>query len=135
MRLIQLVLTGFLLIAGPAIGFAAGGASVQAIGFAASNERGGTDPQLAPYVSTLKSNLSYESFRYTGESSASVSPGAAASLSLPGGGRAEVQMENNGQIRVSRGNTVVTVSPGRPAVFLNGPPGRGNVSGVIIVAR
>ena len=44
-------------------------------------------------------------------------------------------MENSGQIRVSRGNTVVIVSPGRPAVFLNGPPGRGNVSGVIIVAR
>lgn len=136
MRLIQYLLSGFLLFAGPTLGLAAGGGiAVRAIGFTGSNEPGATDSRLAPYEATLRSNLPFQSFRYNGESSTTVAPGSSAPLSLPGGGRAEVQADPNGQVRVSRGSTAVTVSRGRPAVFLNGPPGRGSVSGVIVLAQ
>ncbi len=136
MRLIHYLLSGVLLLAGPTLALAAGGGiGVRAIGFTGSNDPGPTDARLAPYEATLRSNLPSQSFRYNGESSTTVAPGGAAPLSLPGGGRAEVQADQNGTVRVSRGGTAVTVSRGRPAVFLNGPPGRGTVSGVIVLAQ
>ena len=113
--------------------FAAGETSVRGIGFAAANE-GATDPRLAPYAATLRSNLSFEHFRYLGESSATVSANGKASLSVPGGGRVELQADANGSVRAQRGGTAVTLSRGRPAVFLSGPPKPG-VTGIIVIAE
>lgn len=135
MRITQLVLTGLLFVLAPFTGFAAGGAiSVRAISFVASNERGATDPRLAPYESILRSNLRYESFKYVGESSATVAPGGKASLSAQGAGHIELQADAGGNVRVQRGGTVVTVSPGRPAVFMGGG-GKGGASGVIVMTN
>ncbi|PTX94235.1 hypothetical protein DB354_10745 [Opitutus sp. ER46] len=120
----------------PLASHAAGGAtSVRAIGFTASNDRGATDPRLAPYEAVLRRNLRFESFKYVGESSASVARGGSASLSLPGGGSVKLESDNAGNVRVQRDGNVVTVSPGRPAVFMGGPAGNGGVSGVIIMAN
>jgi hypothetical protein len=134
MRLITLLATGLVFLFSPLAASAAGGASsVRAIAFVASHNRGATDPRLAPYEGTLRSNLRFESFRYVGESSASVSPGGKASLALPGGGRVELEADNGG-VRVRRGGTIVVVSRGHPAVFMTGSAGKGEASGVIVMA-
>jgi hypothetical protein len=133
MRLISLTFILLASLLAPSLGFAASATSVRAIAFVASNEKGATDPRLAPYEGTLRGNLRFESFRYVGESSASVNAGGTASLSVPGGGRIELQSDSSGNVRVQRGGTAVTVSPGRPAVFMSGPAGKGSVSGVIVM--
>ncbi len=136
MRLTHLALAGLTLLVAPIATFAAGAAtSVRAIAFVASHESGRTDAQLAPYESILRANLRFESFRYSGESSASVAAGGTASLSLPSGGRVELEGDKAGNVKVHRGGTVVTVSPGRPAVFLGGPAAKGEVSGVIVMSN
>lgn len=136
MRIIPFVLGCLMLALAPLSGFAAGpGVSVRGIAFVASNEPGQTDPRLAPYESTLRSNLRFESFRYVGESSASVPPNGTASLSLPGGGRVDLQADAAGNLRAQRGGTAVTISRGRPAVFIGGPSGRGGVAGIIVLAN
>lgn len=132
MRLIPIFLTILLSAVLPASSHAASASTVRAIAFTASNERGATDPRLAPYEATLRSNLRFESFQYVGENSATVAPGGTASLNVPGGGRLQLQSDSGGNVRVQRGDTVVTVSPGRPAVFMGGRSGKG-VSGVIVL--
>ena len=135
MRLITLLTAAVALLLAPLTARAAPATSVRAIAFAASNDRGPTDPQLAPYESILRSNLRFESFHYLGESSASVSPGGKASLTLPNGGSVQLEGDPSGAVRVHRGGTVVTVSPGRPAVFMGGPAQKKSVSGVIVMVN
>lgn len=133
MRLIPVVLTFLLAVLTPVSSFAASTISVRAIAFTASNERGATDPQLAPYEATLRSNLRFESFHYVGENSTTVSPGGTGKLSVPGGGQLQLQCDPAGNVRVQRGETSVTVARGRPAVFMGGRSAKGGVSGVIVL--
>ncbi len=134
MRLIHLALASLLFAIAPVVGLAAGNTSVRAIAFVASHDRGPTDQQLAPYESVLRNNLRFESFRYLAESSAAVAPGSAATISLPGG-RIRVESDPSGSVRVEHNGTVVTVARGRPAVFMGGPAGKGQVSGIIVMAQ
>ena len=134
MRLIPLTLATVFGLLISATAFAAPAVSVRAIAFVASNERGATDAQLAPYEGTLRANLRFESFHYVGENSASVAPGANTTLSVPGGGQLNLQADNAGNIQVRRGGTVVTVSRNHPAVFMGRPAGKNGVSGVIVLA-
>lgn len=136
MRLIHLPLALLMFALAPLTGVAANaGASVRAIEFVASHQRGPTDPRLAPYEAILRRNLRYQSFHFVGESSASVSAGGRATLVLPQGGRVELHAGRSGTVQVTRGGTIVTVSRGRPAVFMNGPAGRGDASGIIVMAN
>lgn len=138
MRLIHLALTALLLAVAPvSLSAAAGGAtSVRAIAFVGSNAPGATDSRLAPYESVLRGNLPFQSFRYVGESSATVSPGGTASLSLPGGTRVQLEGDASGTVKVHRGGNVLVVAPGRPVVFMAGPPtGKGEASGVIVMTK
>ena len=75
---------------------AADGASVHALLISASNQKGGSDPKLATHESTLRRNLPFDTFRLTGEGSASVAAGGRASLSLGRGHRLELQSEKGG---------------------------------------
>lgn len=135
MRIIHLILAALLFGAPSLTSFAAGRAtSVRAIAFVASHDRGPTDSRLAPYEPILRSNLRFESFRYVGESSASVTAGGTASIGLPNVGRIELKGEDGGRVDVRRGGTSVTVSPGHPTVFLGGSGPKGGVSGVIVMA-
>jgi hypothetical protein len=136
MRITQLILAALLFGAPSLTSFAADGAtSVRAISFVASHDRGQTDARLAPYEPILRSNLRFESFRYVGESSASVSPGGTANLTVQNIGRIELKGEGPGNVSVRRGGTVVTVSPNHPTVFMGGSGGRGETSGVIVLAQ
>jgi hypothetical protein len=136
MRLIHVTLACLALVASPIVSMAAGAAaSVRAIAFVASHTPGTTDPQLAPYQPILSANLRFESFHYVGESSASVSGGGTSTVSLPNGMQIQVTGGAGGSVTVKRGGTVVTVSPGRPAVFMGGPAGAGNVSGIIVMVN
>ncbi|HVU32322.1 MAG TPA: hypothetical protein VHE61_02735 [Opitutaceae bacterium] len=136
MRAIHLTLACVCLMLAPLAARAArgGATTVRAIAFVASNERGPSDPRLAPYEGVLRRNLRFESFKYVGESAASVSAGGTADLSVPGGVRIELKADSAGSVTVRRGGTTVTVSRGRPAVFLGGPAGNGHASGVIVLA-
>lgn len=134
MRITHLALVCLLLVTAPISSWAAGGGvSVRAIAFIASHQSGKTDQRLAPYEGVLRSNLRFESFRYAGESSTSVSTGGTASLSVPGSGTVQIHAETAGRVKVEHDGTVVTVSRGRPAVFMGGPAGQGEVSGIIVM--
>lgn len=134
MRLIHLALACLLFVGVTLLSEAAGNTTVRAIAFVASHDNGQSDPQLAPYESILRSNLRFESFRYVGESSAPVAAGGSATISVPGG-RVKVDNDASGEIRVQHGGTVVTIARGRPAVFMGGPAGKGQVSGIIVMAQ
>ena len=140
MRIIHLVLTILFIAVAPNASRAAEGgrASVHAILIAASKERGPSDPRLAPYEGTLRANLRFESFRFIGESSASVAGGGTATLSLPGGQRIELEGEGAGgkvRVKVRWGGVVVPISPGRPAVLGGQAYGnKGEVSAIIVTA-
>lgn len=135
MRLTQIVTAILALAFAPIAGFAAGGSTpVRAIAFVASNDRGATDARLAPYESVLRANLRFESFKYVGESSISVSPGSRASLAIPGGGSVQLEADASGNVRVNRAGTVVPIAPGRPAVFLGGEA-KGGASGIIVMTN
>lgn len=134
MRIIHLALACLLFVGAPLLSVAAGNTTVRAIAFVASHESGKSDPQLAPYESILRSNLRFESFRYVGENSASVATGGSATISVAGG-RVKVDNDPSGEIRVQHGGTVVTIARGRPAVFMGGPAGKGQVSGIIVMAQ
>ncbi len=135
MRLIHVALTCFLLVNAPLWVRAAGTTtSVRAIAFVASNEKGATDSQLAPYEATLRSNLRFESFRYAGENSTSVVAGGTAVISLPNGSRIDVEGSKSGVVKVHFGGTTVNISQGRPAVLMGGTH-KGGVSGVIVMAN
>lgn len=136
MRLMIYLTLTCLLLASPNTSFGAdGGTSVRAIAFVASNDSGPTDRKLAPYEAILRSNLRFESFRYAGENSTSVPPGGATTLSLPNGGSVRLECDKSGSVKVHRGETVVTVSPGHPAVFMSGRGGKGGAPGVIVMTR
>jgi hypothetical protein len=124
MRIIHLFLVCLLLCGSTLISFAAGGGnrSVRGIAFVALQDHGKTDPKLAPYESILRSNLRFESFRYVGESSASISPGGTAFLSVPGGGRVEIECDKAGNVKAQHGGVVVSLG-GKPQVFLDGTSG------------
>jgi hypothetical protein len=64
---------------------AADAITVRGILITASNESGESDRRLAPYVPNLKRILRFESFRYFGEDSATLSAPGTAELSLAEG--------------------------------------------------
>ena len=73
-RLIHLTLAlllGVFVIA--PIALAADGATVQALMITASKGKGASDPRLAEYEATLKRTLPFDTFKLTGQGSASVS--------------------------------------------------------------
>lgn len=134
MRMIPFVIALLLgAIALPRPALAAEGTSVRAILFVASNEKGPSDPRLAPYEPTLRRVLRFESYRFISQSSASVSSGGTARIDLQG---EPIEVENeNGRVRVSWNGTTVSVPPGRPAVIGGRPHGQGGVEGVIVTVN
>jgi hypothetical protein len=142
MRLIKLVYTLLLVaIAAPsAMAADANRTSITAILVIASNERGATDPRLAPYEANLKRTLRYESFRFGGEGSASVAGGATASISLPNNNRLDLEAEKSDgrgvRVRVHYGSTDVVIPPGKTVIVAGRPSGpNGEISAVIVTAN
>jgi hypothetical protein len=126
----------------PLTAHAADRTSVQAILVLASSAKGPADARLAPYEGELQRNLPESSFRWAGEGSAAVSPGAKATLSLGNGHRLELEGAKGGAVSVSwfHGNTkmigtTLSLQPGVPAVLLRRPGGHADVPLVILVAR
>lgn len=134
MRLIHITLACLLFVGAPLMSVAAATTTVRAIAFVASHESGRSDPQLAPFEGVLRNNLRFESFRYVGESSAPVAPGGSAQISLAGS-RIKIDASPSGEIRAEHRGTSVAIAPGRPAVFMGGPAGKGQVSGIIVMAQ
>ncbi|MEO5958064.1 MAG: hypothetical protein ABIZ49_01575 [Opitutaceae bacterium] len=115
--------------------FAAESTSVRAILVVASNEKGGTDPKLAPHERALRGVLPYQSYRVADEGSASVSSGGKASISLAGGNSVELQGDASG-IKVIRGGRPVSLAPGSPVVLLGGPAGgKGDRYAIIVTVN
>jgi hypothetical protein len=120
MRIVHHFVAILFFIGLPLAAQAAGGTvSVRGISFSASQEKGPTDPRLAPYEANLRANLRFESFHYVGESSTSVSPGGRASLALPSGGRVDLTADKSGSVTAQWRGRAVPVAPGTPAVFLD----------------
>jgi hypothetical protein len=125
---------------------AADGASVRAVLITATNLKREADPKLAEFEAELQRNLPLSSFRYVGESAASVPAGGHTTVSLPRGHRLEIEAERGGgrgiRIKVQwlNGRTVVfntglTLQPGVPAVLGRRPSGDGETPIVILIAR
>lgn len=144
-RLIQpmlAVLLGVFVL--PSATYAADSVSVHAILITASKGKGGSDPRLADYEATLRRTLPFDSFKFAGEGSASVSGGGRATVSLGGGHRLElssgdragsgvkvrVQWTNGGREVLS---TSLTLQPGVPAVLGRG--GEGEVPVILLIAK
>src|SRR5881394_2600311 len=119
MKTIRFLICAALLTALPAMLSAAGGAtSVHAIMIVASNEKGASDPKLAPYEANLRRILRFESYRAVAEGSASVPAGGDASVALTRGHRIELKSEG-GAIRATwfdgdRKVIALTLPPGKP---------------------
>jgi hypothetical protein len=114
---------------------AAESTSVRAILVVASNEKGGTDPKLAPHEPALRGVLPYQSYKVAGEGSASVSSGGKASISLPGGNSVELQGDASG-VKVIRGGRPVSVGRGSPVVLLGGSAGgKGDRYAIIVTVN
>lgn len=129
------LLVGTLMLSRPAHA-AAGATSVHAILVIASNEKGGSDPKLAPYEPTLRRVLRFESYRAVGEGSASVSGGGTASISLASGNRVDLQSDAGGGVKVMRGGQAIPLSPGKPVVVLGGAAGgKGDAYAIIVTAN
>ncbi len=143
MKTIRLFCTALALtlIGPPAVSAAdANRATINAILVIASNERGPTDQKLAPYEANLKRTLRYESFRFAGEGSASVSAGGTAVVSLPNNNRLEVQAERSDgrgvRLKVRYGGTDVMIPPGKTVILAGRPAGKsGEISAVIVTAE
>lgn len=73
---------------------AAESVTVKGILISASNERGESDDRLAAYVPNLRRILRFESFRYLGEDSASLTVPARGELSLGDGQRVSLTTES-----------------------------------------
>lgn len=144
-RLIQITLALLLgLIATSPFALAADGVSVQALLISASKGKGGSDPRLAEYEATLKRTLPFDTFKLTGQGSASLPGNGSATISLSGGhrlqltggGRAgsgiKVRVEWTGGGREIM-NTSLVLQPGIPAVLGRG--GDGEVPVVLLIAR
>jgi hypothetical protein len=125
---------------------AADRASIRGILVSASNAKGQSDGRLSAYEPTLRRILRFESYRYLGEGSASLSVPAQGSLSLGQGHRLEIETESvsDKSVRVKVSwldgdrvlmETGLSLRPGVPAV-LGGPSrGDGEVYAVIVVGR
>lgn len=147
MRLTQII-TLLTLCCGllPAAGNAADSASVQALLISASNAKGGSDPKLASYEATLRRNLPFNTFKLTGEGSASVASGGKSSLALGRGHQLELQHERGKgggihlKVQWTSGNktvinTSLTLQPGVPAVLGRRGDDDGEVPVVLLIAR
>lgn len=126
---------------------AAGRSSLQGILISASNEPGRTDRRLAEYEPTLKRILRFESFRFLGDDTASMSAPDDVRLSLGEGHQLAVVVERADEksihVRVhwtGGGRTLMdtglTLRPGVPAV-LGGPSNgnKGEVYAVLLIGR
>ena len=126
---------------------AADRASFQGILISASNEPGQTDRRLGRYESTLRRILRFESFKFLGDDTASISAPDDVRLSLGDGHQLAVQVERADEkaihVRVlwtgggrTLMNTGLTLRPGVPAV-LGGPSTgtKGEVYAVILIGR
>jgi hypothetical protein len=125
----------------------AGQTSIEGILITASNERGQTDRRLAPYESTLRRILRFETFRFVGSDRAGIAVPGSRQLSLDQGHALELEVENvdakaiHVKVRWTAGgrtlmNTGLTLRPGIPAV-LGGPStgDKGEVYAVILIGR
>jgi hypothetical protein len=112
-----------------------GGTTVRAILVIASTEKGPSDPKLAPYVGELRGALRYESYRYGGESSATVPAGGKTSLTV-GGRRVELQSEAGGSVFVRAPDGGAAVSPGgKPAVINVGGGSKNEAYFILAMAK
>jgi len=148
MRIIHLA--SLLLLAAvvaPLTATAAEKSALRAILITASNQKGGSDPRLAPYEPTLRRILRFESFRFIGEGAAALAVPGRAAVPLAQGHRLEVESEDSTgpRIRVSvrwlhRGKALMdqplALNRGTPAV-LGGPATEeaGAVYAVILIAN
>jgi hypothetical protein len=145
MRLIHIVAVLALASAAlPATSLAAERTSVQALLISASNRKGGSDPKLAAYESTLRRNLPFNTFRLTGEGTASVAASGRASLALGHGHRLELQNDGGSGIHLKVQwlsgnktliNTSLALQPGVPAVLGRRGSDEGEVPVVLLIAR
>jgi hypothetical protein len=103
--------------------------TVRAILINVSKDRGATDRQLAPYEGILRSYFPSESFHFVAESSASVSAGGKATLTLQGQ-HLELQSEG-GTVFVRTGKGGASLAPGGPGAVFVVAAG----SAIIVVAR
>lgn len=118
--------------------------SVRAILVVASNAEGESDSRLAPFEPTLRRILRFQSYRYLGEDSVTVT--TTGSINLGQGHRLELEHEPSDgravRLRVnwldgrrSLMQTGLSLRPGVPAV-LGGPArGDGEVYAVIVIGR
>lgn len=149
MRIITLLFTLLIVAAAPGAAIAAESASIRAILLVASNQKGGSDPRLAPYEPTLRRILprGFESFRFVGEGSSTLAIPGRAVVTLAQGHRLELEGEKSEGRRVRlnvrwlNGRNVlmeqpVSVARGTPAV-LGGPAwgDKGEVCAVIVMAN
>ena len=121
------------------------GGSVHALLITASNRKGGSDPKLADYESTLRRNLPFDTFRLTGEGSTAIAGGGRATISLGRGHRLELESEKGGggirlKVQWMNGNksvmsTSLTLRPGVPAVLGRRGGDEGEVPVVLLIAR
>ena len=144
-RLIYLMLAALLgLIATSSSAFAADGTSVQALLITASKGKGGSDPRLAPYEATLKRTLPFDTFKFSGEGSASIAGNGRATIRLTGGHQLQLtggERAGDGiKVRVewtNGGREVISISmtlqPGIPAVLGRG--GEGEVPVILLIAK
>lgn len=149
MRIITIVLALLGAVIVPLTAAAADNTSVRAILIVASNQKGGSDPKLAPYESTLRRILprGFESFRFVGEGSAHLAIPGRATVTLAQGHRLELEGERSEARRVRlnvrwlSGRSVLMEQPisvprGTPSV-LGGPAwgNKGEVCAVIVIAN
>lgn len=147
MRIIQLMFLAALLVVSRSAAVAADSANLRAMLVIASNEKGGSDPGLSAYATTLRRILRFESFRLAGQGSANlpmpgkaeVNLGRGHSLDLEAdksegrGVRVRVRWEGDGR---SLMNTGLVLQPGVPAVLGGPSTGKeGEVWAVILVAN
>jgi len=147
MKTIRLILL-FSLLSGLAHkAHAADRSSLQGILISASNEPGQTDRRLASYEPTLRRILRFESFKFLGDDTASISAPDDVRLSIGDGHQLAVTVERVDEksihvtVRWTGGgrtlmNTGLVLRPGVPAV-LGGPStgNKGEVYAVILIGR
>lgn len=142
MKTIRFLLAAALLASVPTLLSAAGRGttSVHAIMIVASNEKGRSDPKLAPYEANLRRILRFESYRAVAEGSAAVPAGGEATVTLTRGHRIELKGEG-AAVRATwfdgdRKVIALTLPAGKPSV-LGGPAwgNKGEVCAVIIVPQ
>lgn len=141
--LIALALAAGLL---PLTGHAADSTSVHALLISASNQKGGSDPKLAAYESTLRRNLPFDTYRLTGEGTTAIAAGGRSSVALGRGHHLELQSEKGDgsgirlKVQWMNGNKVVmnttlTLQPGVPAVLGRRGGDEKEVPVVLVIAK